>query len=641
MRGVMTRPTAGLNEYNAATEINDTFLSDCLDVFSHRFENLYFDKNTSYTSFGNAINGAGLIVTAISDRKATSSTNLSFEDHVVGVLYPNGDDNYLDSLVDITVATDGTSASKTTVDISSYNLDYRYPAGMCLFFTEAVRYVAYCNSSVAKLFVYNYTALETVDLPFYPKKITTYANRIFAIDTGNKLWWCRGGDFRTWYGIPADVDYVVTSVAMKDSGTYTIAAQPPVPMYLSVTVTKTSTIDTLGTIAAVGTSITDAAISETLTPIDGVMYSKYAYKTVTSLTAAGHSTVAGADKITVGVSVVADGIVQADAGVCTYEKERRLTNIAAFSNNLYIFSDDNIYLFSGYSYDTFSSTKIVSDIGANSYETDNGADVELAITNNRCFFNCSGDLYEFDGEHSPKIISHPIIINGQNSNGVLGGITIDATKKWKMVCDRYSLYFYQSYYAAVSGDSADTYIQLYYYMYDIGAKAWWYFSGNAVASVVVGSEIHSLYVGQPDGNGLYNLFGRYISAEGTPTYYALYASLGINAVTLPYIVTKAFNTVPSEDATLTEINLTVKCSETTAQEILVYYSLTENADDFVLLWSNASYIFNGDVETIRIPVLGSLIARQHHYRLKIVVDTSGAVYLYNIERRYRVLGRSR
>ena len=114
------------------------------------------------------------------------------------------------------------------------------------------------------------------------------------------------GKMKTWLGstsvqTAADVDLIVTSVDMK-VGSYTVAAQPTSPSLITVSVTATSTADTMGTITITGTDITNAVISETVVPVAGSTVSTTrAFKTVTTVVGAGWVAAAGADKITVGI----------------------------------------------------------------------------------------------------------------------------------------------------------------------------------------------------------------------------------------------------------------------------------------------------------------------------------------------------
>jgi hypothetical protein len=90
--------------------------------------------------------------------------------------------------------------------------------------------------------------------------------------------------------------------------------------------------------------------------------------------------------------------------------------------------------------------------------------------------------------------------------------------------------------------------------------------------------------------------------------------------------------------------LQVKGVSTYTADITVQYSLTDDADDFIDIKAYDNYIFDGDVEILSIPVPIGNIANAHHYRLKIIIGSSShatGVYLFNIERRFRIIGRAR
>ena len=96
----------------------------------------------------------------------------------------------------------------------------------------------------------------------------------------------------------------VTSTNMK-VGAYTVANASPVwAGGCLVTVTHTEVgggVDTLGTIVVVGTDLTGAAITDTITPLNGtVATSTKVFRTVTSVTGVGWVIGTGNDTIVVG-----------------------------------------------------------------------------------------------------------------------------------------------------------------------------------------------------------------------------------------------------------------------------------------------------------------------------------------------------
>jgi hypothetical protein len=634
-KAVQNRLTAGLNAYSPPTEINDNFMSDCLDVSNYRDTFLKFQNISTNTLLDSDYTGDGKVYFAIADRTNGDTDNYVYHDHLFMIVGNNGtsDDGYCDNFVDINI----TSGSKTVTSfdgVGAYNPVKAAYHSMCIFTTEIKRYVVYVNSGLSYLFYYDYTTLAKADLPFQPKQIVAYANRIFAIDTWNKLWWSKAGDIFTWYGLDNDTDYIVTSADMVNS-TYTISAQPDIPRYISCTVTKTSTIDTLGTIAVVGTNALDAAISETLTPIDGTVYSQYAYKTITSLTGSGWTAVDGTDKITFGIAAAANGYVLDDNGYWTLDKERKVMNLALLHNNLYIWSETNTYIFRGYDYSTFSLERIFSI----------GSWGEITVSNNKAYFMFASNLYEFNGENYPTLINHPVVTNGSNSNLVYGGIPASAivtgsTITQKIEADNNYLYLYQADTTTLA-DAAS--LQLYYYIYDIKARSWLKHSGFGFTQTVAGDYVSAIYTSKYDKDGMYYI--KSTRAGASTDIYGVYTYPGEGLVANPYVVTKAYNHLPSDQETLTDLVLELKGgSSSTYADITVYYSLTDDADDFTQLYHYEQYAFDGDVEQIEIPVLHSIIPRAPHYRLKLVITPSTDatyVYLSNVERRYRVIGRSR
>ena len=101
---------------------------------------------------------------------------------------------------------------------------------------------------------------------------------------------------------PPDTDCIVESADMK-VGSYTIANQPSHPALISVTVTATSTADTMGTITVTGTVGGTEGVIESITPVAGsTTYGAKYFSAVTSIVGSGWVVADGADKITCGES---------------------------------------------------------------------------------------------------------------------------------------------------------------------------------------------------------------------------------------------------------------------------------------------------------------------------------------------------
>lgn len=98
--------------------------------------------------------------------------------------------------------------------------------------------------------------------------------------------------------VVADVDRVVTSVAMK-VGAYSVAnasAADALCHNVTVTVTATGGVDTMGIITVTGTDYNDETITEILTPVAGSTVSgNRAFKTVTAIVGADWVVDSGTD----------------------------------------------------------------------------------------------------------------------------------------------------------------------------------------------------------------------------------------------------------------------------------------------------------------------------------------------------------
>lgn len=414
---------------------------------------------------------------------------------------------------------------------------------------------------------------------------------------------------------------------------YTLSAQPARAGVITATHTATSTVDTLGTLALVG-SYLGVVQSETLTPVNGQrVQSVKTYDAVTSITGSGWSAVAGTDKITFGVGP-AGGYVQDDAGYWTVELERNLLDLEIIGNVLYLFSASRIYAFSGFSPDTFNLQMAIPDIGIIK-EGDTVSDVVAA--NNRLYFISGADVYEFDGQSMPRTISRPILVNNALTNGVMGGIDMPRSDAigsslanyWSLAADKTTLYIY------VKDSELDD--GTYRYEFNLKTRTWWKKTvpNHFHASVVYPRFLW--YFPNYNKTDVYTVVNSYHTGDYT---FNVLDDKGFTHDYYPYIVTKAYNTNPSELGTLTTLILMLSGASGESADISVWFSLTTETDDFVEVWNDEDHLFTGDIETIEIPMPVSSIANAHHYRLKIISE-GDALYLYNIERRFRVRGRSR
>jgi hypothetical protein len=376
-------------------------------------------------------------------------------------------------------------------------------------------------------------------------------SRVFCIDTGNKLWWSRAGDISTWYGADSDDDYVVANTAMKN-GSYTVLASPDVPRPVSVTITKADAIDTVGVIAVTGTDSTDTVMSESIIPIDGTVIGLRAFKTISSVVGSGWSATGATDSIKVGVAPVT-GYSQTDAGVWTMEQEYALVDITVLGSSLYVWSPFNIYMFQGFSYDTFSLTKIISNLGC--VENHN----VTCCGNIAYFWGTQSELYEYNGTDYPKIINKSVYTNGSVSNNIYGSY-----EPWLDIGDlcaiNGTLYMYPSIYedGVIEGTPDVEYHQMRVYLFDIRSKTWWKNSGFAIAfdSSYEYNALYALYIQNVEKADTYNIMSSK-TTSGNATW-GIYSEIGHAYDRDAYIVTKAYNNGITDDMTLTNIILYVR-----------------------------------------------------------------------------------
>ena len=611
-QGVITRPAVGLNSYTPSTELNDNFMSDMLDVSAYKNEAILFDVERSRDN-AHIMWGYGRVL-------ASQPLHGSIDYRIALLIVDVRDTTYHIKIIDYFDKAEDDSQEIT--GILDHTTGEYYDS--CLFFTEADRHVCFISDVSKTLIVYEYENTEeltTVTLPFTPKRMTSHANRIFIIDTSNKVWWCRAGDFRSWYGVEYDDDMIVTDRAMANVA-LTIASQPDVPRVITATCTAVGDPDTLGSLTLVGTDTMDNAIEQVLTLAHGRVQTTFAFKTVGSATISGWVAAGTADRITVGVGPIGSGYVQDDAGFWTIEKEQSLEDLAVIGKMLYLFAEDSIYGFYGYSPETFALSEFVTNMGIHT-----SPKKKITIMDNRAYFLKDKEIYEFDGERFPRVITRSVTVNGALTNGIMGGIELDSND-YGLVATNRKLFVYP--------DNESTWVDgQVYYRLDREQRSWWKFSGWSYDSIT--NPVYRTIMFSSDYED--KVLSIRFTTQGVGATWTM-TETGYQYGDAPYIVTKAYNTNPSELGTLSDIILLLQGTKDETATIKVSYSLSSVADDFVLVKEYVDYIYTGDVETITIPMPIAYISNAHHYRLKIEA-TSGSLILYNIERRFRVRGRSR
>jgi len=321
-----------------------------------------------------------------------------------------------------------------------------------------------------------------------------------------------------------------------------------------------------------------------------------------------------------------ESFILRDSGYWVLENESYLSDLAPLGTSLYIFSDKNIYVFRGYDYDSFSLQKILSNIGIR----DNTAYRRMTVTNNTMYFVTNNGIYEFSGNDAPRVISRPVVINGNNSNSIIGGlpktVTNDGEFDGNIYSDSSHLYFYTD---------RD------YYRFDIFERSWWHMpgfqSGNSYTST---NDVLQL----PYWNTLTEELNVLVSSlkSGNEQIYAF--NRLSSQVDSAYFITKAFNISPSQQMSLTNVVLQVMGESSSAVSDITISLKTPNMADFVAVFTDTGREMTGGMELINVyvPAQYSAISRYGYSSYKIKVEVGGdPVNVFNIERHFRVVGRTR
>lgn len=550
--GIFTNPVEGLNAWQKSTVIGDNQLSDSMDALPYRGSAVKLYAPETITAL--VTQDTGYVVSAV------SWANDSDEEFVC-VLFTEYDSISANQLKVIKLTksnTDGTWSAGTAVvfDTTAFPANEHATnniSSACVFYAEKKQYAVFTMTSDVeadgdgKLLYYNITdgTVDSVDnLKFVPKHIVYHANRIFATDTNNRIWWSKAGSFKNtsdWYGTSS---------------------------------TKSSVIE--------------------------------------------------------------------DSGYWAIEKERKLGGLGVLGNTLYVFGYNNIYAFTGYDYDTFALQTAVPDLSSKVI-AQNGSAIYFMYDN-----GSSWDIYEFDGTEYPRIISRPVRVGDRVVNGIAGGVEIPyATYYSKLSANENYLYVFFDRFnvndAYVVNNTYDRTI----YAFNIIERSWWKIDGGideTTRYTTSESSVFKMIVPSAERNSSYLISCLW---EGTLSFpdtvdaiWNIYDELGYNADEYPHIITKAFSALPTDKQALTSVALQFQAEDGADIDLTVSYSKTIDQDDFEIIKQYDHYIANGLMETLDIPLPIRLVSNVRHYRIKVIVKNA-ALYLYNIERRYRVTGRSR
>ena len=616
---IMTNPIAGLNEYLPATEIQEDQLSDCREVKPRKNNNIGFAPKTYSVGYfmSGVTNSEGIIKEVIPIVGQNNDTLQEYSFYAL--VYDPNNGWYIKRINYCQHST-----------IQQYKLNSTKQDGItdsCIFKTEKEYYYCFTTSVDKKLHCISFKdtgdEVVSIDLPFMPFYMAVHANRVF-ITSGNKLWCCRAGDIFSWYSGDYVDDYISAAQNMQN-GTLTITNQPNTSRYITFTHIIQATPDTIGKVTIAGTDAIGHLQTEELNLLSGGRtISAKQYKTITSITQSGWTASGTADQIEIGVGPVGSKYIVSDSGYWTVENEYYLNGIEKIHDSLYLFGDSNIYIFQGTSADTFNLQQIYADIGL--YSPDVNALKTHIVAENIIYFRFRDDIYAFDGYGKPVIISRPTIEQPNISGIDLSGIG------WVLSADNEYLYLYNGRWIT---DAKCL------YKYNFSSKTWWKYSGFGKDKIYLATEIKMFLIPSETRSYIINFI-----SKNTETGYSFCFSMTTEVsptAECPYLVTKSFNTLPSEQGTLTNIILQIQGTKNRTANIYLYYNNSiEPTSTFTLIKEFHDYKFTGDVEILDIPLPVSCIPRKHHYKLKIAIDSfSFPVFLYNIERRFRTIARSR
>ena len=226
--GIFTNPVEGLNAWQKSTVIGDNQLSNAMDALPYRGSAVKLYAPETITAL--VTQDTGYVVSAV------SWANDSDEEFVC-VLFTEYDGISANQLKVIKLTksnTDGTWSAGTAVvfDTTAFPANEHATnniSSACVFYAEKKQYAVFTMTSDVesdgdgKLLYYNITdgTVDSVDnLKFVPKHIVYHANRIFATDTNNRIWWSKAGSFKNtsdWYGTSSTKSSVI-----EDSGYWAI-----------------------------------------------------------------------------------------------------------------------------------------------------------------------------------------------------------------------------------------------------------------------------------------------------------------------------------------------------------------------------------------------------------------------------------
>ena len=322
-----------------------------------------------------------------------------------------------------------------------------------------------------------------------------------------------------------------------------------------------------------------------------------------------------------------EGYVALDNGYWVFERESNIYSMLMFNGALYLFGDKNVYQFSGYSPETFSSEVVLQNTGVYDWR-------RTCATNTAIYYFSEGEMWEYDGGGSTHSIS-----SGQY---VLGGITKDIDDTYLDMNVMFDGNYVIIHFTHGEKEPILSFDGLYKtdeYWFNTKLRTW-SIQGATLSPVV---ETQSNYVYRSVIHDIVDMT-TYFTYE-----YDIVSNVGLASLATygayrgakPYaLISKAFTNGSATQSALSNIWLQYKLSDiTTATDITVSMSrLTTGDTDWTIVWHGENILGTGDIQTQRIMIPMNMMMTSEFYRIKI--ECSGALMtLYPYTREVRTKAR--
>ena len=263
------------------------------------------------------------------------------------------------------------------------------------------------------------------------------------------------------------------------------------------------------------------------------------------------------------------GAVDADdASFSFIDSNDSKNRICSFRDNLYLYGDQSIHVFSGYSEPTWSMNTMFVDIGTYGYTYRS-----LTKDATYMYFTNKSKVYAYDGSSNfPALISEPVVSDNKYVNGITCGV-----KPWNetyytvnsvlsVYADENYLYWYPFYniYNAVMGSGSVHNIWMRIGVFDTKRRTWWKISGFSLTynfvTLAYATGSHQYLFPAPESSGSYWGIATHTTQTTVQTPYNRVATMR-PWISTEYFYTKAFAVKPSENMVLTDIYLVLRTTK--------------------------------------------------------------------------------